>query len=287
MGVEVKVSDRWWDWKPGGRQKWGTQGCECRRCPEECLTGMSACSGSCCGQTRSPWTQSLWSDGEGIFIKHSKGSEGLKLKYSPMQNNRSVWKLRINYLAWWQRKPVVPWQLDRYWGCWDCPRQRCRTSCTFPSVVCRETASFAYSTKYSNLIGTKTAVRSTAKGTWRYKHLLLNNNTYHVTPRDLSCQADRSQCAKEVKSSVQDPGTIPKASECPVVVQSPFSSELWVKTQKHPSHTHSSGLEETTPIKNSSAHRLGTSMLMMQVSSSSPYWSVHEARSHLWSCDRQ
>lgn len=175
--MKVKVSDRCWDWTPGGRQKWGTRGCECRRCPEECLTGTSACSGSCCGQTRSPWTQSLCRDGEGreimtrflTFIKHSKVSKGLKgkkSKYSPMQNNCSVWKLHINYLALWQRKPVVPLQLDMCWECWDCPQQRYRTSCTFPSVVCRETASFAYSTKYSNLIGTKTAVRSRAKGTW-------------------------------------------------------------------------------------------------------------------------
>lgn len=73
--------------------------------------------------------------------------------------------------------------------------------------------------------------------TW-FKHLILSNcNTYHVTPRDLSFQAGRSQCAKEVKSSVQDPGTIPKASECPVVVKSPFSSELCVKTQTSQSQT--------------------------------------------------
>ncbi len=150
--MDVKESDRCWDWRPGGRQKWGTRGCECRRYPEECLTA-TACSESCCGQTRSPWTPSLWRDRKGrenyeLSSHIQKFLEVWKdtMNKDKVQNNRSVWKHHINYLAWWQRKPVVPWRLDRYWGCWDCPRQRCRTSCTFPSIVCWETASFAYST---------------------------------------------------------------------------------------------------------------------------------------------
>ncbi len=77
-----------------------------------------------------------------------------------------------------------------------------------------------------------------------------NCKTYHVTPRDLSFRAGQSQCAKEVRSSVRGPGTIPKASEGPVVVQSPFSSELCVK-HKRPSHKQRPGLEQTQSKTNS------------------------------------
>ena len=86
-------------------------------------------------------------------------------------------------------------------------------------------------------------------------------------------------------SPAPGPGTSPTASASQPVSRCHFSCELCKNkySSTDASTRHCSSLGAFNPF----SYLLGTSMLMMQVSSSSPCWSVQEASSQRWSWDRQ
>ena len=119
--------------------------------------------------------------------------------------------------------------------------------------------------------------------------------THLLAPRDQVSPVDRSQSSMAVRSSGWGQYTIPKASAVPFSWLKPWASVIWrEKDDETCSDRHLmqlafflSGTIRNTKKKQRFPHLLGTSMLMMQVSRSSPCWSVQDTRIQRWSCDRQ
>lgn len=112
--------------------------------------------------------------------------------------------------------------------------------------------------------------------------------THLLALRAPVCLIDQSQSSMAVRSSGWGQYTIPTASVVPSSWLKPWAAALWSNTERSDLYlTLNTCGDNCAQDHKQLAHLLGTSMLIMQVSRSSPCWSVHDTRIQRWSCDRQ